>query len=246
MSNAPLAHHALGRVDSTNLAALRLLEAGEGHEGTAALPFLLTAQEQRQGRGRGGNAWASPPGNFYGTFAIAATKPDGKMAQVSFLAAVALAHVLEGWGLRPRLKWPNDILIQGAKVSGILLEKHGEVLLIGMGVNLTTHPAVPGYASTSLADEGLAIKPEALAKPLAEAFARWLQRWHDEGFGPVRAAWLARAHGLGQSIGVRLMGQPAREGRFAGLDNDGALLLDGVNGLETYHAGEVYFHAAGH
>ena len=233
--------HFVGTVDSTNSEALRCLEAGK-----VQLPCLLVADSQRQGRGRGGKVWTSPTGNFYGTFALAADKPDATMAQVSFVAAVALAQVLEGLGLRPQLKWPNDILIDGGKVSGILLEKHGEVLLVGMGVNVAIHPNLATYASTSLGEQGVARKPRDLGTQLAAQFAQVYATWHMQGFAPISAAWLDRAYGMGQSMTARLAGGREVAGRFGGLGPDGALRLETPKGPQPIHAAEVYFHAARH
>ena len=123
----------LGPVDSTNISALRYLNQGE------ATPFLIQAAAQTGGRGRGGKDWHSPEGNFYGTFALRPQRPEGESAQLSFVAALALAQMLESMGINPQLKWPNDVLIGGAKLSGILLEKHGAHILIGMGL---IYPAI--------------------------------------------------------------------------------------------------------
>ena len=228
-------------VDSTNSEALRHIEAG------ARVPFFLRADQQRQGRGRGGKPWSSPQGNLYGTFALTAQKPDPEMAQVSFIAAVALAEVLEALDLKPQLKWPNDILIEGAKISGILLEKHKSVLLVGIGVNISSHPEISSsYKTTSLAALGKHIVPKNLAQNLRSALSEKMQSWQERGFGPIRKAWLKRAYGLGQVIDVRLDGRMRHRGVFSGLDDQGALQLKGPKGLEIIHAGEVYFHAAGH
>ena len=210
------------------------------------MPFLIIATEQRRGRGRGGNHWHSPAGNFYGTFAVAANHPAALMAQVSFVAALALAKVLEGWDLQVTVKWPNDVLVNDAKISGILLEKHGSILLVGLGLNVASHPDLEGYAATSLAALGLQVRPDEIAEVLAGSFWSIYQGWLCDGFAPVRQQWLARAKGLGQPIAVRLAGQGARHGLFHGLGPEGALQLRGDAGIEEYHAGEVYFHATCH
>lgn len=231
---------ACGSVDSTNSEALRRLDQ------CVQPPFLLMAEAQTKGRGRSGKVWSSPPGNFYGTFALPADQADVTMAQVSFVAALALAHVLEDLGLKPELKWPNDILIGGAKVSGILLEKQGPILLVGMGINLQHHPGLPDYPSTSLTQLGHDLVPKEMAQCLAQHFGISYAKWQVGGFAPIREAWLARAYKLGEVITARLAGQDPKQGRFAGLAGDGALQLGTEAGLELVHAGEVYFHAAGH
>ena len=226
----------VGSVDSTNSEALRRIEGG------LQPPFLLVAEEQAVGRGRGGKTWSSPKGNFYGTFTIVTDQPDATIAQVSFVAAVALASILSELGLKPQLKWPNDVLIGGAKVSGILLEKHGGVLLIGMGVNLIHHPDLSTYASTSLRDLGYELSPFDMASRLSHAFDMHYGIWMEKGFEPIRQSWLSLAYGLNQGIEVRLAGQDAQPGTFRGLDGAGALQLQTPDGLRSIHAGEVYFH----
>ena len=228
-----------GEVASTNTSALELLNTGE------QAPFLVRADAQAGGRGRGGKVWSSPPGNFYGTFVVRPLRDAREAAQLSFVAAVALGDVLKAEGLEPQLKWPNDVLLDGAKVSGILLEMHGPHVLIGMGVNIASHPAVPGYASTCLSDEGVDISPKAFGQRLSNALHSWIARWEAEGFATIREAWLQRAYGLSQPIMARLPGEKVLQGRFEGLDSDGALLLRGDAGLTTVHAGDLYFNAAG-
>ncbi len=227
-------------VGSTNAAALELTQAGQ------RLPFVVTAGEQTAGRGRSGQAWASPPGNFYGTFAVPADTPDPRLAQISFVAAVALAQVLGDWGLNPQLKWPNDVLIGGAKLSGILLEKHGAVLLVGVGVNVASHPELPDRATTCLRALGVSRSAAQVGEALTDALEDRLAQWHQDGFAPIRQAWLALAHGLNQPLRVRRAGQGDVHGQFRGLGPDGSLQLDGPEGGLSIHAGEVFFHASGH
>ncbi len=227
-------------VGSTNATALDLAHARQ------CLPFLVTASEQTAGRGRSGQAWASPPGNFYGTFALPADKPDSRMGQVSFVAAVALAQVLGDWGLDPQLKWPNDVLIASAKISGILLEKHGPVLLVGVGVNVASHPELPDRTTTSLRALGLTRSPAEMGEALAAALEDTLALWQRDGFAPIQRAWLALAQGLNQPLRVRRAGRGDVIGLFRGLGPEGSLQLERPEGPLSIHAGEVFFHAAGH
>jgi BirA family biotin operon repressor/biotin-[acetyl-CoA-carboxylase] ligase len=142
---------------------------------------------------------------------------------------------------RLTLKWPNDLLLDGAKVSGILLERAGDALVIGFGANLATHPDTAERPATSLAAAGWPVPAPADAlAALMPAFAAWRDRWVSQGFEPVRAAWLEHAAGLGASLVARL-GSETIEGRFDGLDSDGALRLrldDGT--VRAIHAGEVF------
>jgi BirA family biotin operon repressor/biotin-[acetyl-CoA-carboxylase] ligase len=139
------------------------------------------------------------------------------------------------------LKWPNDVLLDGVKVSGILLERTGEALVIGFGVNIASHPEATERPATSLLAAGLgAPEPLALLSPLMDGFAHWRSVWAVQGFAPIRNAWLARAAGLGQPIIARL-GETVVPGLFDGLDDDGALRLRLDDGsMRAIHAGEVF------
>ena len=139
------------------------------------------------------------------------------------------------------LKWPNDLLIDRAKVSGILLERAGEAVVIGIGVNLAHHPDLPDRPTTSLAAQGVPLAPEPFAEMLADGFARWLGRWRAEGFAPVRARWLALAHPPGAALAVRLPDRTAQTGLFDGLDVGGALILRLASGeRRVIHAADVF------
>lgn len=202
----------------------------------------LRAERQTAGRGRQGRAWDSPAGNFYGSTLVRLRPGDPSAATLGFVAAVALAEVMTA--LAPReggnpvraaafagerdglsLKWPNDILLGGAKLSGILLERADDAVVVGIGVNLAHHPDLPDRPTTSLAAHDVVIGPAPFADVLAESFARWLSRWRTEGFAPVRARWLELAHPTGTALAARLPDGSALDGRFAGLDADGALIL---------------------
>jgi BirA family biotin operon repressor/biotin-[acetyl-CoA-carboxylase] ligase len=139
------------------------------------------------------------------------------------------------------LKWPNDLLLNGSKCAGILLERQGDWLVIGFGVNLAQHPEGTERPATSLAAAGLPVPAaHALLMALAASFAHWRARWQAEGFAPIRAEWLAHAAGLAGRMVARL-GDAAPEGQFIGLADDGALLLQLDDGrLRAIHAGEVF------
>ncbi|MEG3165977.1 biotin--[acetyl-CoA-carboxylase] ligase [Sphingomonas sp. PB2P19] len=146
-----------------------------------------------------------------------------------------------GAGGGVRLKWPNDLLLDGAKLSGILLERADDAVVVGIGVNLAHHPDLPDRPTTSLAAHGTPVDPAQFAETLAETFARWLARWRSEGLGPVRQRWLDRAHPIGTALTARLPDGTAQDGLFDGLDADGALILrlaDG--GRRVIHAADVF------
>ena len=224
----------LAEVGSTNDWLLARAEAlPDGH--------WVIADRQTAGRGRRGRVWNDGAGNFMGSVLVKAT---GQVQQLSFVAALALHDALSaltGQPARFALKWPNDVLLDGTKCSGILLERVGEALVIGMGVNLAHHPDGIERPATSLAAAGLAVPtPAALLDELAAAFSHWRETWAAHDFAPIRAAWLARASGVGARIVARL-GSESPEGIFTGLADDGALLMQLDDGTtRAIHAGEVF------
>ncbi len=235
-----LSRHA--RIPSTNDEAKALASAG------AVAGTLVWALEQTQGRGRLGRAWASPPGNLYASLILRPAVPVAAAAQLGFAAALAVGDACLGFAPDAAIafKWPNDVLLAGRKLAGILLESRsrskGELdwLVLGLGVNLVTYPPNAAYPATALSATGVEIAPDAMLAALARSFLGWYEQWRGgEGFERLREAWLDRAHRLGQRLLVRL---PEAElaGTFAGLGADGALLLDTPSGRRRVSAGEVF------
>jgi BirA family biotin operon repressor/biotin-[acetyl-CoA-carboxylase] ligase len=224
-----------------------LAEVGSTNDWLLANAASLTdghwviADRQTAGRGRRGRVWNDGAGNFMGSVLV---RSDGPVQQLSFVAALALHEAVAaatGQGQRFALKWPNDVLLDGIKCSGILLERQGDALVIGIGVNLAHHPEGTERPATSLAAAGLAVPaPRDLLDMMAPAFARWRGLWAAEGFAPIRSAWLDRAAGVGGRIVARL-GHESPEGLFTGLADDGALLMRLDDGrTRAIHAGEVF------
>jgi len=152
---------------------------------------------------------------------------------LALVAAVALHEAVLPHAPAARIKWPNDLLVGGAKLAGILLERQGEAVIVGFGVNLAHHPENLDRPAASL--EG-AVAPDALLERLAAAFAAWLGRWRGEGLAPVRAAWLAAAHPIGTALA-----SGDAQGTFDGLDETGALRLRLADGaLKVIHAGDIF------
>ena len=142
---------------------------------------------------------------------------------------------------RGTIKWPNDILIGSAKFAGILLERSGDVVVVGIGVNLAHHPDLPDRPATSLAALGHLVARDVFAEVLADSFARWLSRWRLEGLAPVRAAWLRAAHPVGTALTVRLPDGEQVDGLFGGLDEGGALILRlAGDDRRVIHAADVF------
>lgn len=237
----------LDAVDSTNAEGLRRLPGLAG-------PAWILAAEQTAGRGRRGRAWASPRGNLHASLVW---RPSGTAADAalrSFVAALALREALvdfAGVSGSLSLKWPNDVLLNGGKVAGILLESVGAgsgvaALCIGIGVNLIAAPdpamiepgAVPPV--TLLAETGLRIEPETLLDALAPSYADWEGVLRDQGFAAIRTEWLKHAARLGETIVARTS-QDRREGVFETIDGTGALVLAGPKGRVAIPAAEVFF-----
>lgn len=231
-------------IDSTNEEARRRVATGERG------PLWIWAKSQTAGRGRRGREWESPEGNLMTTLLIAPGVSAPEAARLSFVTALAVHDLVAAYATRSvvRVKWPNDVLIDGKKVAGILLESSGDAGLdvlpwvaIGIGVNLMHAPAVAQYPATFVGAHGPApTAAEALAE-LAEAWETRFRTWRVSGFGAIREAWLAVAAGLGQPIEVRLPGETLT-GRFETLMPDGALSLTLPTGeRRTINAGEVFF-----
>ena len=230
----------LGTTPSTQDVVRGLAETGEP-EGLA-----VQSLQQTRGRGRHGNDWVSPMGNLYLSLLLRPSCRADKAAQMAFVVALALSDAMDEViedGYVKTLKWPNDILIGGKKVSGILLEtkldKHGRVdyLIVGTGVNIFAPPE---------GAEGLdRIKKERLAvNTFRDLYLQKLRtyyiEWQDKGFAPVREAWLKQAHGLGGTMTIRLP-ETSYEGTFDGIDDSGALIAT-VNGeRKIFTAGDVHF-----
>jgi BirA family transcriptional regulator, biotin operon repressor / biotin---[acetyl-CoA-carboxylase] ligase len=206
----------------------------------------LRAERQSAGRGRQGRTWSSPAGNFSGSTLVRLRTGDPAAATLALVAGVATweaVSVLCARGDVPglALKWPNDLLLGGAKIAGILLERVDEAVVVGIGVNLHHHPDLPDRPATSLAAAGCPVDPQPFAETLAESFGRWLARWRGEGLASVRAAWLAAAHPPGTALTARLPDGGALDGLFAGLDADGALRLRLASGEQrVIHAADVF------
>ncbi len=230
-------------LDSTNEEARRRASAGAA-EGT-----LIWAMTQSGGRGRRGRYWISPPGNLYFSIILRPERPIGLAAQLGFAASLAVGEAAAPMlppSARVSYKWPNDVLIDGRKTSGILLESQtaGEGrldwLVVGIGVNIASYPELADYAATSLAAAGATVTIEAVLEAVAGRFLFWYERWRADGFAPLRAAWLSRAGGVGEQIRVRLHAEETI-GLFAGLDEEGALLLEGAGGkVRRIGAGDVF------
>lgn len=235
---------ALDEIDSTNAEARRRAEAGQ------LGPVWITATRQTAGRGRRGRSWETGSGNLAATLLSVTRKPAVEAAQISFVAALAVADLAATYVPRSlvSLKWPNDPMIAGRKTSGILVESGvhsagGLWLAVGVGVNLAVPPEQPERPATAFSEHmtGLPPKPLEALGVLAEAFDRWRALWEAAGFAPIADAWTDRAMGLGESCTARLATETL-EGIAEGLDADGALRLRLAGGaVRRITAGDVFF-----
>jgi BirA family biotin operon repressor/biotin-[acetyl-CoA-carboxylase] ligase len=216
---------------STNDDLAALARAGVA-EGT-----WLRAERQTGGKGRQGRVWLSPPGNLYASTIVRILPNDPPAPTLALVAAIALHEVVAPHAPQVRIKWPNDLLADGAKLSGILLERQNDAVIVGFGVNLAHHPEDIGRPATSLAAlTGIAPEPAVFLEILADAFSRWLVRWRTAGIEPLRREWLAAAIPRGTALSTS-----EGEGLFDGLDEEGALRLRLADGtLRVIHAGDVF------
>lgn len=242
----PIVEHA--SLDSTNEEIRRLASAGETG------PLWVRADAQTAGRGRRGRGWVSPQGNLMASLLVRPTCALAQSAQVSFVAALAVCDLARKHidADRVQVKWPNDVLAGGRKLSGILLEAgpvhegRADWLCIGIGVNLRAHPQDSERPATDFRAEGA--QEDTLPSPcdalhaLSDHISGWLGIWDNgAGFPAIRSAWLDRAHGLGRPVTARLSDRELT-GRFDGLDNEGGLILTDAEGvMRIVHGGEVFF-----
>ena len=232
-------------VGSTMTEARKLAILGEDEtpDGT-----LIWAREQTEGRGRRGNSWDSPKGNFYMSLI---TRPDvlpANAAELAFVTGCAIfdtvGEVCEP-GFECRLKWPNDVLLNDCKIAGLLLETRAsagenvDYVIIGLGLNLLSHPQNTEYPATNFVNEGQIIPDTVFLEAFARHFMDWASRWVDEGFEPVRQGWKWRAKGIGEEINVRLENETLT-GVFKDLAPDGSLILDQDETERIITAGDVF------
>ncbi|HEY1153077.1 MAG TPA: biotin--[acetyl-CoA-carboxylase] ligase [Pseudolabrys sp.] len=226
-------------IGSTNAEAKRLARGGERG------PLWVVARTQTQGRGRRDNAWVSQPGNLFASLLLTDPAPPARAPELAFVSVLALTDAVlacaPALGGQVTVKWPNDMLVDGHKAAGILIEAEGSAVVIGLGVNCVSHPPETAFPATDLASVGAVVDADELFAALSAAMVARLAQWSaGAGFAGIRTDWLARAAGLGAPIRVRL---PGREmtGQFTGLDAQGRLLLGHADGTtEIVTAGDVF------
>jgi BirA family transcriptional regulator, biotin operon repressor / biotin---[acetyl-CoA-carboxylase] ligase len=228
----------LDRVDSTQTVAFALAERG------AADRTVVIADQQEAGRGRRGRVWQAPPRtSLLASILIRPRLPQALLATLSPTTAVATAEALRRVApLSPRLKWPNDVLVGGRKIAGILLESRSiasaePILVIGVGVNLRQRkfpPELTGRATSVELETGRPVDRDTLLETLLEQFDTWRARLEGEGFGSVRERWKSLSDTIGRRVTV-----DGISGTATDLDSDGALLIDAGDGVRRVIAGEI-------
>ena len=238
-------HIALDDVGSTNTECFEHARSGDSGR------LWITARRQLGGRGRRGRAWISEAGNLYASLLLIDPAPPEVIGALPLVVALALHRAISDEmpfaGDRIRIKWPNDILVDGSKVSGILIEAESlpdgrRAVVIGCGINIAHKPDSPLYPATSLGEAGASTSPDALFARLMVELAHALELWQrGAGTDAIVAAWSEHVHGLGQPITVNLPDR-SLSGIFAGIEKDGLLALRIESG-ETLRiaSGDVFF-----
>lgn len=241
----------LDETGSTNDEAKRLAALGEEvcPDGT-----LVWAKSQTAARGRRGRAWESMDGNLFLSLVLRPDVPAMEATQLGYVAALAIYDTIGELcpaGYEAACKWPNDVLLNGKKFCGILLEASGDGagnldwLVLGVGINVARHPTDVDYPTTSMHAEGaIHVTREDTLVSFARNFLLWTRAWMDDGFAKIRENWLWRAKGLNEPIDVRLENE-ILSGIFIGIDETGALLLrrdmDNDSDIMTITVGDVFF-----
>ena len=230
---------------STNAVAQQLVLNGKAPDWT-----VVTADRQTSGRGRHGRRWMSPAGNLYSSTIVFPDRPQRSWAQLSLVAALAVADLARTIvpAADVTLKWPNDVLIGGRKLGGILLETGlsdhtPDALIIGTGINVEHAPLDMPYGATSLnAEAAVPVRVEDCLARYLQGLVHWHDVWLESGFAPVRRAWLERAHGLGMMVEIAVAEGRVCRGRFIGLAPDGLMECEGADGrIRFISSGSVRF-----
>ncbi len=227
-------------LESTNQTAVELSNRPPAER------YVVTAQRQTKGRGRRGRSWISHEGNLFASLALPLTNAD--VGQLVFVVSLALLRCLKkiSPATKIELKWPNDVLIDGKKICGILLEKGAQdYIIIGIGVNILSSPSKGDkmvYQTSCLKDEQVEISRTELLIQYLTAFNELLQEWKLQGFSPICQEWLKNAKGLNQQITVNCE-RESRQGVFRGVDENGFMLLEEDGKINRVFAGDVFFSA---
>lgn len=205
--------------------------------------FVVTAKRQSSGRGRRGRNWVSIDGNLFASFVL--DFEPKYIGVLSFIVSLSVFDVIKNLSsnIDIKLKWPNDVLVEGKKISGILVEKgEGDSFVVGVGVNIVGYPQDinPLYHATSLQELGIITDRIVILKNYISVFNKYLELWKKSGFAAIRDIWLKNAKNIGQRIIVKFE-KEEKEGIFYGVDDNGYLLLEHKGNIERIYAGDVFF-----
>ena len=226
-------------LDSTNSEALRLIASGKASDG-----IVIHADRQTAGRGRRDASWESPEGNLYLTL-ITKVSDQRLAGQLAFVASLAIRDAVIKFldnTTTVSCKWPNDLLLNGKKLSGILIEAANGLYVVGIGINLTPVPSSISEKAISLADAGAIVTPSEMLFAVISEFQHWNNTWETSGFSVLRESWLTSAHGIDKRIIARFPDGSEDHGVILGIDGMGALVLErGSGSTRKITAGEIFF-----
>ena len=235
----------LKHVESVGSTSADLMQdALRGVEG----PLWLVADEQVDGKGRRGRHWNSPKGNLYSSLLLSDPAPSEKVAQLSFVVALALRDAVlaaaAGTSAQVELKWPNDLIINGKKCAGLLLEGgirgQSRFVVIGIGTNVLSHPDKTNHPASNLHEQGFATSAEHLFPYLSDAMAQRIEMWaQGHGFAQIREDWLKNAFLMGEEMRINTSTE-SFVARLDGIDPDGNLIVDHAGRPRTITAGEIF------
>ena len=229
--------HDMDEVTSTNDEVLKLTQNIIGEK------VIISARNQTNGRGRRGRDWISLEGNLFFSLGFECDFKD--LGAMVFISSLGIWRTIQDLNplLDVQLKWPNDVLVNGRKICGMLLEKgEGHYLIVGIGVNIKAAPLLVStiYPCTSLLDAGIDVDRKSFLRSFIGNFDNYVNMWKSQGFAPIRDEWLAHVKGLGQAIVVRTDNSD-EEGIFKGVDDHGSLLMETAGGIKNIYAGDVFY-----
>ncbi len=228
----------LNQVESTNSLAWELAKTHQIDHNQ-----IILADFQTGGKGRMGRSWVSPSGNLYFSLLLKPQKSIIISSQLSFVAAVATGLAIAEFSQNDaqiNYKWPNDILVFGKKIAGILLQSDDDFVVLGVGVNINSHPQKTNYPATNLQDEGFVVQnKEDLLNKFLDNFADLYQKWQNFGFEPIRNLWLKQAFNLNKEITANLANESLK-GIFKDLDKNGNLILEHQKQTKIISSAEIF------
>ncbi len=240
MTDVPI-FEVVDETGSTNTDLIKRLRNGERLKES----YWLRAKRQTSGRGRMGRVWENAEGNLFCSTVVTLEKSDPAASTLSFVTALAAFDAIHHC-LLPNtpvsLKWPNDVLVRNAKLAGILLEREGDAVVVGIGINVSFSPVIPGRETTHLAYENgkFANGPDSVLDLLAQHFADRLATWRNLPLCDTLLEWSARSHRFGEKLKISDANGVAVYGHYRGINHDGSMRFQPIGAVETtIHAGDV-------